>query len=38
MSRMESILEDILYDAVENYVSGNLEDMIADISGALASR
>ena len=31
MSRMESILEDILYDAVENYVSGNLEEMIADI-------
>lgn len=31
MSRMESILEDILYDAVDSYVSENREEIITDI-------
>lgn len=31
MSRMDSILEDILYDAVDSYVSENREEIITDI-------
>ena len=31
MSKMESILEDILYDAVDSYVSENREEIITDI-------
>lgn len=36
MSKMESILEEILEDAVETYVSENLEKVIRDIRGILS--